>query len=270
MNKQVKRVSDCPAERLAQCRGEGSPTGVKIYHVCDTGLAEGVALGRITVVLVADFDRVRAERDALQLLLNVADQRVCDLQKDLTKARELLRAVHVGELFGPEDWEMISAYLNQHGIVSKCDSCDGTGDLVDIIGEWRGYCCCAAGIELKNRKPATPIAHNVDESCGQDAEAAEACQFPQSCTTMCDCNQGRLPCACKPEAKVDLPTDRDELMDLVMRSADAYWYADRKIGGPGAVKWIRDDETHALFIYTRGEYEERLRHFVMSLEGTLP
>lgn len=88
MNKQVKRVSDCPLERLAHCRGEGSPTGVKTYHVCDTGLAEGVALGRITVVLGADFDRVRAERDALQLLLNVADQRVCDLQTDLTKVRE--------------------------------------------------------------------------------------------------------------------------------------------------------------------------------------
>lgn len=49
---------------------------VKRYHVNETGLAEGVALGRITVVLVADFDRITAERDALQLLLNERDEQL--------------------------------------------------------------------------------------------------------------------------------------------------------------------------------------------------
>ncbi|WP_257605327.1 DUF4406 domain-containing protein [Pseudomonas sp. UMAB-40] len=52
---------------------------VKRYHVGDTGLVEGTALGRPSVVLAADFDRVTAERDALQLRLTVADQRNDDL-----------------------------------------------------------------------------------------------------------------------------------------------------------------------------------------------
>ncbi|MHC8408336.1 hypothetical protein [Pseudomonas sp. TMB3-21] len=51
---------------------------VKHYHVCSTGLAEGASLGCITVVLVADHDRVTAERDALQQRLNAADQRMDD------------------------------------------------------------------------------------------------------------------------------------------------------------------------------------------------
>ena len=54
---------------------------VKRYHVSDTGLSEGVALGRITVVLVADFDRVTAERDALQLLLNDRDEQLHTLEQ---------------------------------------------------------------------------------------------------------------------------------------------------------------------------------------------
>ncbi|MHC8403635.1 hypothetical protein [Pseudomonas sp. TMB3-21] len=35
------------------------------------------------MVLAADFDRVTAERDALQLLLNAADQRVDDLKNEI-------------------------------------------------------------------------------------------------------------------------------------------------------------------------------------------
>lgn len=35
----------------------------------------------------------------------------------------------------------------------RCTSCDGSGDLTDFTGEWRGYCVCPDGIALKN-KPA--------------------------------------------------------------------------------------------------------------------
>lgn len=38
---------------------------VKRYHVTEAGLVEGEALGRLSVVLAADHDRVTAERDAL-------------------------------------------------------------------------------------------------------------------------------------------------------------------------------------------------------------
>lgn len=57
-------------------------TEVKRYHVVDSGLVECVSLGRITVVLVADFKRVQDERVALQQRLNAADQRIDDLERD--------------------------------------------------------------------------------------------------------------------------------------------------------------------------------------------
>jgi hypothetical protein len=48
---------------------------VKYYHVNETGLAEGVALGRITVVLGADFDELQQrhseQRGLLHRALNV-------------------------------------------------------------------------------------------------------------------------------------------------------------------------------------------------------
>lgn len=55
---------------------------VKRYHVTEAGLVEGQALGRINVVLVADHDRVTAERDALQQRLTAADERADHLEAD--------------------------------------------------------------------------------------------------------------------------------------------------------------------------------------------
>ncbi|NWE46376.1 hypothetical protein [Pseudomonas gingeri] len=50
---------------------------VKRYHLFTGELAEGCGgLGRINVVLCADHDRVTAERDALQQLLNQRDEQV--------------------------------------------------------------------------------------------------------------------------------------------------------------------------------------------------
>lgn len=59
------------SERCPDC----NPATVKRYHVTETGLVEGQALGRINVVLGADHDRVTAERDALQLSLTMADEK---------------------------------------------------------------------------------------------------------------------------------------------------------------------------------------------------
>lgn len=38
----------------------------------------------------------------------------------------------------------------------RCDSCDDSGDLIDLTGEWRGYCVCPIGVALKNKPAAQP------------------------------------------------------------------------------------------------------------------
>jgi len=48
---------------------------------------ESKAVFRPVVVLADDFDRVTAERDALQQRLNAADQRVDELTAELAKVR---------------------------------------------------------------------------------------------------------------------------------------------------------------------------------------
>lgn len=47
---------------------------VQRYYVGKYGLVEGEALGRLSVVLAADFDRVTAENSALQARLTAADE----------------------------------------------------------------------------------------------------------------------------------------------------------------------------------------------------
>ena len=39
---------------------------------------------------------------------------------------------------------------------ARCDSCDDSGDLIDLTGEWRGYCVCPIGVALKNKPAAQP------------------------------------------------------------------------------------------------------------------
>lgn len=34
----------------------------------------------------------------------------------------------------------------------RCTSCDGTGDVIDMTGEWLGYCVCEEGRALKAEK----------------------------------------------------------------------------------------------------------------------
>lgn len=40
----------------------------------------------------------------------------------------------------------------------RCESCDDTGDVVRIDGEWLGYCDCPAGVALRTPSPNTPEA----------------------------------------------------------------------------------------------------------------
>jgi hypothetical protein len=44
-----------------------------------------------------------------------------------------------------------------------------------------------------------------------------------------------------------------------------YWKAAVRERGPGAVQWLKNEETGAMFVFTRGEYSEQLKEFCMSL-----
>lgn len=66
---------------------------VKRYHVTETGLVEGESLGRLSVVLAADFDRVTAERDALQDRLNESDELCSSLERSMKNHRHELGLV---------------------------------------------------------------------------------------------------------------------------------------------------------------------------------
>lgn len=70
-------------ERCPEC----NPATLKRYYVGKYGLVEGEALGRLSVVLAADFDRVTAENLALQQRLTVQDQRVDDLVEAMERIR---------------------------------------------------------------------------------------------------------------------------------------------------------------------------------------
>lgn len=94
------------AWNMIQARVEGKKpsTDVKRYHLADNALVEGEALGRITVVLGADHDRITAERDALQKRVTAADEA---LRKDAERYR-WLRAT--------EDWDdygTLSVWITQ-------------------------------------------------------------------------------------------------------------------------------------------------------------
>lgn len=46
----------------------------------------------------------------------------------------------------------------------------------------------------------------------------------------------------------------------------AYWNAHQLERGDGAVKFLHNDETGALFVVTRGEYSQELKDFIFSLD----
>lgn len=113
-------------------------TEVKRYHLTETGLVEGESLGRLSVVLAADFDTLqsrlddterqrRAEFDASQ----AAERLVAELQQRLTAADEELAqcqsmalmieekewAEHVGK--GPISSQVESSFTQLHNELSE-------------------------------------------------------------------------------------------------------------------------------------------------------
>lgn len=69
-------------------------------------------------------------------------------------SRQLLERFAKGATTGAERREL-RALLD----AERCTSCDGSGDIIDLTGEWRGYCLCPAGVALKNK----PVAQHQGE-----------------------------------------------------------------------------------------------------------
>ena len=70
---------------------ETAVSEVKRYHVTETGLVEGESLGRLSVVLAADFDRVTAGRDAALAELGRYQSLFNQAQKAIDRLNELHR-----------------------------------------------------------------------------------------------------------------------------------------------------------------------------------
>lgn len=115
-------------------------------------------LDRALSVAYDEIDKLRAqlaERDAL-----FADVLSIDAPRT-AKALEQMRAI-------------LSASTEQPApAAEECTSCDGSGEYIDAIGDWRGYCSCPAGVELKNRQApvaADAIAEQKCETCHDQGE----------------------------------------------------------------------------------------------------
>ena len=187
----------------------------KRYHVTEAGLVEGVALGRLNVVLAADYDVARAREHELQQRLTAADERNDNRNSEIFAQVQsaLRRSFSLGQIY----WQ-------------QADS-DST---------------CQQNKSDQTMEVQEQHILNVLKSLGAALKPAEAqqCQFPQSCPSncgcdipdftpgngnkarrraaaiealkpenqritpidhghkagFCDCNQGRLPCTCKASA----------------------------------------------------------------------
>jgi hypothetical protein len=118
MSNQAKRLSDCPAERLAQCRGgDLAPAGDGLDFGID-GRSVRVSQEAYSIFLARE-QMLRERVSALQQRLNIADQRVCDLQKD-TQRLDALEG---------NFWDV------RHHSAPLADTGDYTGG-VEIVGRW--------------------------------------------------------------------------------------------------------------------------------------
>lgn len=179
---------------------------VKRYHVTEAGLVEGQALGRINVVLGSDYDtavavgtafgntleRVVAGRDALQVLLTAADERADVLEG-------LLRTWRHGRDMTLKDFEILR---------DQTDAALKPASQPKIA--LRGYDVEAAAYKLAEcmNYPWDHMPEKGKDSMRDHAKAiinaALLRKAEQPATVaaarMCDCDQGRLPCTCKPSA----------------------------------------------------------------------
>lgn len=56
---------------------------------------------------------------------------------------------------------LLAQPADQQGEPVACTSCDGSGEYIDALGDWRGYCSCPPGVELKEKHAQTATAKVV-------------------------------------------------------------------------------------------------------------
>ncbi|WP_339479136.1 hypothetical protein [Pseudomonas sp. RL_5y_Pfl2_73] len=222
---------------------------VKRYYVGKYGLVEGAALGRLSVVLAADFNRVSAENLALQQRLTVQDQRVDELRELLDSAlfrletfieaerempipsMEVLRDAVQRQLSALNPAAMadpVPPAGGEHQAITRLQAEVERYRILAYIGEhefddltWKARCAelRAEVVRLKeaqaehdnsssdrqfyikqlHARAAKVLSLDGDNTSWfeivdglerlQSAPADKGqCQFPQSCTTRCDCD----------------------------------------------------------------------------------
>lgn len=93
-------------------------------------------------------DGLAEEAHEIDKRLTAAEQRNAEL------AELLSEVIPYESYLGSKLFKRISAAITPTDPVQAvCTSCDGSGEYSDAIGDWRGYCSCAAGVELKNSSP---------------------------------------------------------------------------------------------------------------------
>lgn len=191
---QCKRLSDCPVERLAQCRGAPVPPAgdvevlgwivsspeTKGFRASKTAYlqrpdwayaednAERYAIHEL--VDRAEFTRLTAERDGLENEFDAAanwdaaqlkvihglSDDVARLQSELTRARELNEHLSIA----------LSELNSTLRVVAVAGSKTALSSLRTLAKRSLNI---AHGLLSEQSAPTPFIAHNVDDSCGQDA-----------------------------------------------------------------------------------------------------
>lgn len=100
----------------AQCLRADTAEALSVTNILmnivpgEDGMGEEVYAKSISEVQLL-IHNLCSETEILEEKLAAAEQRYTDSAAKLTRALDLLRGVHTGDLFGPEDWETVHAFL---------------------------------------------------------------------------------------------------------------------------------------------------------------
>lgn len=151
-----------------------------------------------------------------------------------------------------------------HEFIPFQKACAKCGELyskapVDQMGEPVAY-----QIRSKTDRPGSPW--TPWRECTEEERAMHSCEAG-AFNRFGIMRELRALCVQPATAKVPLPADWRSLADQLQAVGLAYWDAHHRERGSGAVKWLHNEETGALFVITRGEYASQVKDFVCSLDG---